>query len=173
MAHVAHQGLGRREPHLGQRRPDHAGVGQVVDVLGRGPEVGELRPRRRPAQLGGEPALQVVLDGLDVVVGPGLDLLDGGGVGLAEGRRPSPAGRRVGLRQRAELGHAGPAGQVHEPGHLDGEAFPDEGRLGEGGGVRLHLPAVAAVEGRKRPQPPLGRREGPPRGLAVPAAVLS
>ena len=91
---------GARQPHVLDGAADHEGVGEVVDVLARAGEVDELG---EPGVLGGrgdrgQPLLDEVLDGLDVVLGDLLGLGQLGDLGGAEvlddGAQARPSRRR-------------------------------------------------------------------------------
>ena len=147
------QGGGPGEPDLLDGALDHQRVGEVVDVLAGAGEVDQLR---YPGQAGrafvgnrGEAALEVVLDGLDVVDRLALDLGELGNVVNAEvqGDR-AQAGLLVGP-ERSNVGDDVVVREMDQPLDLDTHALAVERGLGEvvdqwGDGC-----AVAAVEGAK------------------------
>jgi len=143
--------LGLGQPHRLHGALDHEGVAEVVDVLAGAAEVDELRQARGLGVVALEDlrqaALEVVLDGLDVVHGLALDLGElGDVVGTEIGHDGTQLGD-LGLAQLPHPGHDLTVGEVDEPLDLDVHARPVEGRLTEVVDERRHSLAVAAVEG--------------------------
>ena len=141
-------GVDRRQQDAVAATPDHARVGEVVDVLGGAGEVDELGGG---GDLGvaGEALAQPVLDRLHVVVGGRLDRLDALGVGEAEG---GGGALELGARRGGEglqRRESGLVGERQQPGDLDGDALAHQRELAE---VILQGPSlggVAPVEGRE------------------------
>ena len=127
---------------------EHEGLGRVVHVLARQPEVDELLAHGRQAQR--VPALlEVVLDRLDVVVRRPLDGLAPRGVGGPElGRDAAPLGQVAAGEDALERRHG--AAQRHEVLDLDAHAVLDQSGLAEIGAHGRHAGRVAPVQRGQR-----------------------
>eukprot|EP00962_Isochrysis_galbana_P006308 scaffold1704_cov100-Isochrysis_galbana.AAC.1 len=138
-----------RQRHLRPRVPQHQRVRQVVDVLRRAGKVDELdrRSQLRWRRVGrGDLILQVVLNGLDVVVGGALDLLHTLRLGHVEVVRDGLQrrhGRRV---EPGQLRHDGLGREPQQPGNLNGDTPLDERVLREVLPQRRRLVRVPTVD---------------------------
>jgi len=128
----------------------HAGIGQIVDVLGSAAEMHEFEhgvARSSTREL----LAHVVLDRLDVVIGALLDRLHGGGG--RGGRRGRQLSRNVehGCRNVRSGGEARRSsfGECQQPLGLDPDALADQRRFGKVLSQRQRAARVAAVDGRE------------------------
>ncbi len=96
-----------------------------------------------------EALLQVILDGLDVVVGDGLDLLDSARSGLVKAVGDPVKEGVGGVAERRQFGNARVGGQRLEPAHLDDHAAVDQAVFAEEGAQGPGLGCVASVDGRQ------------------------
>jgi hypothetical protein len=150
-AQVLVQSLQRGQEHVAARVRKRDPVREIVDVLGGQREVHEPGDASDRGYAG-EPLVQPVFDGLDVVVRGSLDRLDARRVGngeLASGRLKRLAyvrGERRGLGDRRLVG------ERHEPRDLDPHAAGDQAELGKVRAQRVELARVAAVQRRQRHQ---------------------
>ena len=146
----------RREPDLLDGGADRESVGEVVDVLARAGEVGELGDRVE--SLIAQSAAHQVLDRLDVVTGGRLQLGEGVDLRLTEVGRERPQARFLLLAQGCRPEQ--PAiGQGDEPLHFHVNAGPVESGLREVLAQRAHGGSVASVE---RAQRLVGQAHGAP-----------
>ena len=129
------------------RRPQHACVGEVIDVLGRTPEVNELECSRGRAG-SGKLVSNVVLDGFHVMIRSLLDLFD---FERRIHRRVEGETASNGKHAFRKLGHSREtyrffAVKREPPFGFDADALSDQGGLGEVGSKRLGAAEVAAVD---------------------------
>ena len=162
---VPDQRLEGGQPHLVHGPADHQRVGEVVDVLAGAVDVHDLGERLEGGA--GQPALDVVLDRLDVVDGLPLDLGVLGDALGAEVLRDRPQQRPLVLGEGAQAGDDLAVQQVDHPLGLHHQAGAVQRRLGQVVDQRRDLAAVAAVE---RGQGDRGSdvREGVSHGGIVP-----
>ena len=114
------QAVHLREQQLSRDVLQRQRMGEVVDVLRGACEVYELEVWREVGTLG-DPFLDEVLDGFDVVIGGSLDRFDSGAVGWGRSLRRSES--MVGLRRSDvsgwQFGDAGFVREMREPSHFD------------------------------------------------------
>jgi hypothetical protein len=124
----------------------HQGVGEIVDVLGSAGKMQKLGFGRQFRQFG-ELFLEIVLDGLDVVVGDGFDFLHPFRGRLIESG-DKPVEEVIGFRAgRGQFRNSGVGRQRLEPAYFHDHPAVDQAKLAAHRTQGFSAAGIAAVDG--------------------------